>query len=108
MKALLERAIKDHPSEYELWETYVEFEVRSLALSLSLHPLSSQSLNSFHGSDFEQWKIPEKDSTLMQVGEKSIRFNPSNAQLWATYFRIAVRSFLSKLTLHVAEFELEE
>ncbi|GAA5825178.1 hypothetical protein JCM5353_002251 [Sporobolomyces roseus] len=61
VKALLERAIKDHPSEYELWETYVEFE----------------------------WKIPEKDSTLMQVGEKSIRFNPSNAQLWATYFRIA-------------------
>jgi len=55
-----------------------------------------------------QWKIPEKDSTLMQVGEKSIRFNPSNAQLWATYFRIAVRFLSLKLDLHLAEFELEE
>ncbi|GAA5845158.1 hypothetical protein JCM3766R1_002090 [Sporobolomyces carnicolor] len=61
VKALFARATKDHPNEVEIWDTFVEFE----------------------------WKISEKDSSLIQVGENSVRFNPGNASLWATYFRIA-------------------
>ncbi|GAA6013848.1 hypothetical protein JCM11491_000444 [Sporobolomyces phaffii] len=61
VKALLNRAVADHPNEAELWETFVEFE----------------------------WRLPEKDRELSRVGEQSIRFNPGNSLLWATYFRIA-------------------
>ncbi|GAA5937957.1 U6 snRNP complex subunit PRP24 [Sporobolomyces koalae] len=61
VKALFERAIKDHSSELEIWETWIEFE----------------------------WRLVEKDLELQQVGEKSIRFNPGNALLWANYMRIA-------------------
>ncbi|GAA5897738.1 hypothetical protein JCM5296_000867 [Sporobolomyces johnsonii] len=59
VKALCERAVKDHPTNLELWENYLEFSM----------------------------KIPQKESNLLQVAEKAVRNLPTSASLWATYFR---------------------
>ncbi|GAA6059133.1 hypothetical protein JCM10212_003880 [Sporobolomyces blumeae] len=64
VKALCARATTDHPHDVELWETCVEFE----------------------------WRIPEKDSGLLEVAEKSVRHNPANASLWTTYFRTSEKA----------------
>ncbi|GAA5883487.1 hypothetical protein JCM16303_003825 [Sporobolomyces ruberrimus] len=61
VKNLFERAVGEFPNEYEIWETWVEFE----------------------------WRLPEKDQELMKIGERAVRANPSSAPLWSTYFRIA-------------------
>ncbi|GAA5954263.1 hypothetical protein JCM8115_003354 [Rhodotorula mucilaginosa] len=59
VKQLFERAVKDHPQELELWETYLEF----------LHkPL---------------------DANLREVCERAIRNLPAAVPLWTTSLRIA-------------------
>ncbi|BGP27978.1 Splicing factor [Rhodotorula toruloides] len=60
VKAIFERAVKDHPSDIEVWEAYLEF----------LH------------------KIPEKESNLREVAEKAVRNLPSSVSLWTAYFRV--------------------
>ncbi|GAA5990216.1 hypothetical protein JCM11641_001820 [Rhodosporidiobolus odoratus] len=59
VKNLLERAIHDHPSVIELWETWLEF----------------------------LYKIPEKESNLLEVAEKAVRNIPNSAQLWTAAMR---------------------
>lgn len=53
-----------------------------------------------------QWRLPEKDSNLLQVGKKSVRFNPGNAALWSNYFRIAVSSLSASSSRDIAFAEL--
>ncbi|GAA5974409.1 hypothetical protein JCM21900_003545, partial [Sporobolomyces salmonicolor] len=59
VKALCERAVKDHPTNLELWENYLEFSMKS----------------------------PQKESNPLQVAEKAVRNLPDSASLWGTYFR---------------------
>ncbi|BGP66332.1 Splicing factor [Rhodotorula toruloides] len=66
IKGIFERAVKDHPSDIEVWEAYLEF----------LH------------------KIPEKESNLREVAEKAVRNLPSSVSLWTAYFRVAEKLHL--------------
>ncbi|GJN94155.1 hypothetical protein Rhopal_007229-T1 [Rhodotorula paludigena] len=67
VKALFERAARDHPLDHDVWEAYLEW----------LH------------------KIPEKDANLLQVAQRATRFLPSSSTLWTSSLRISEKLSLA-------------
>lgn len=91
VKGVFERAVKDHPTNIEVWEAYLEFLVRSL---------SACSADRLLKPGRTQHKIPEKESNLREVAEKAVRNLPSSVSLWTAYFRVVVRLFISRRYSH--------
>lgn len=83
-KSVFQRAVKDHPTDIEVWDTYLEFSVsqtwgvRGMALM-----------------GFLQSTVPKVKNTLLEVAERAVKSIPSSGMLWASYLRAAVRPISS-------------